>query len=177
MQTKKTPDRIPEYILILNRYFTPFAVALVGMGILLGQPPDPFNKYSFYLILIAIIFNAETALLATYKKEWSAWVSKGRLVTNFSFNLVFFYMLGNVWEPIWLLFVLTPIAVGLYGTQGQTIISAHISAGVLLLGYAFKEQCSLAVWGQGITYAAFIVFVSLFIHDLKKRMTEPKKPA
>src|SRR5262249_1567000 len=127
-----------QFIRLVDRFFTPFASILVVAGALMGYAETWSKHVSIALLLLLFIFNEVSVALARKHVNWSKRIGYTRIVTNFVANIALVYMLGTFWGPMWLLFVLTPVATALYADWPRTIITAIVSAGALLGIYASR---------------------------------------
>ena len=93
------------------------------------------------------------------KMEWAVPIGNIRITTNFVANVFLVYLLGTFWGPMWLLFVLTPVATALYASWQKTFVAAAISSAALL----------------GIYYSrAFIILISLFVNSIARLVMQMK---
>ena len=174
-----SPALQARMVVLLNRYFTPFALVMVGMGLALSQPKGYVGPLCVGLLIFTGLFNFATAKMARMTGEATKRMSTVRMGVNLSVNVLLVYLLGGYWTSIWLLFVLTPVATAVYSTRERT---AAVSAGVsgLLLGtHAIRGLNAPVDWGQAVVHALFIVFLSMFIHELVEmvRGAEHRTPA
>ncbi|MBI4370051.1 MAG: hypothetical protein HY547_07465 [Elusimicrobia bacterium] len=153
---------------ILNRYLTPFAVILVGTGILLSSPSPNISRLSWAILAFNIVFNYATAALAYRRPLTLPKIAFIRVPVNYITNIALFYMLGTSWEPMWLLFALPAIATAIYTDQQQTIQTSISVIIVMLTAYALKGTYDIFEWTKFSVYAAFIIFLSLFIQKMRQ---------
>ncbi len=163
-----------EFIRIVDRFFTPFALTLVISSLYLGFAEPKAKWISVGLVVFLGIFNEISAYLAKKHNEWAVPVGNTRLVTNFLANVVLVYLLGTFWGPMWLLFVLTPVATALYASQGRTFVTAAISSAALLGIYWSRGLEGPVGWGQASLHATFIVFISLFVNSIARLVMQMK---
>src|SRR5438132_646580 len=116
-----------EYIRIVDRFFTPFALSLVISSLFLGFAEPKAKWTAIGLVVFLSLFNEISAYLAKKKIDWAVPVGNTRIVTNFVANVLLVYLLGTFWGPMWLLFVLTPVATALYASWTRTLATAAIS--------------------------------------------------
>ena len=146
-----------------------------------AEPRDKWTAVA--LLAVLFIFNEVSVMLARKHVDWAKKIGTVRLVTNFLANVFLVYLLGTFWGPMWLLFVLTPVATALYADWKRTFWTAVISAGALLGIYASRGLSGAVGWGQASFHAAFIVFISLFVNSVARLITQirsssvaPQKP-
>jgi PAS domain S-box-containing protein len=163
-----------EFIRTVNRFFTPFALVMVGMAMWLGFAEPRVYHMALALALGLAVFNEASVWFAKKHPEWTAAIGYTRLVTNFVSNVVLVYMLGTFWGPMWLLFVLTPVSTALYANWMQTLGTALLSAGSLLAIYGSRGLEGAVGWGQASVHAAFIVFISLFVNSIARMVMQIK---
>jgi hypothetical protein len=166
-----------ELVVLVNRYFTPFALLLVGMGLALSQPKAWIAYSCVGILIFSFAFNQGTAFLVRASGSVSWQMAFIRLYTNLAVNVVLVYLLGGFWEPIWLLFVLTPVATALYGERRQVLSVAGGVAGLLLVTHGLRQLNAPVDWGKPLVEAIFILFLSLFVHDLSRYVRGSANPA
>jgi PAS domain S-box-containing protein len=163
-----------EFIRIVDRFFTPFALSLVLSSLFLGFAETNVKIFSVGLVIFLGIFNEVTALMAKRHVDWAATIGSTRLITNFLANVALVYLLGTFWGPMWLLFVLTPVATALYASWQRTFITASISSAALLGIYWSRGLEGPVGWGQASLHAAFILFISLFVNSIARLVMQMK---
>lgn len=163
-----------EFIRLVDRFFTPFAATMVLAAMFLGYAEPREEHIALALVTLLVAFNEGSVYLARRHPEWTLRIGYSRLGTNFLANVVLVYLLGTFWGPMWLLFVLTPIATALYADWKKTIITSVISAAALLLIYASRGLSGTVGWGQASLHAAFIVFISLFVNSIARLVMQIK---
>ena len=112
--------------------------------------------------------------MARRRMDWAVPIGSTRIVTNFVTNVALVYMLGTFWGPMWLLFVLTPVATALYASWMRTFVTAAISSAALLGIYWSRGLEGPVGWGQASLHAAFIVFISLFVNSIARLVMQMK---
>jgi len=163
-----------EFIRIVDRFFTPFALSLVVSSLYLGFAEPRAKWISVGLVVFLGIFNEISAYVAKKHMEWAVAVGNTRIITNFIANIALVYLLGTFWGPMWLLFVLTPVATALYASWSKTLITATISSAALLGIYYSRDLEGPVGWGQASLHAAFIVFISLFVNSIARLVMQMK---
>jgi PAS domain S-box-containing protein len=163
-----------EFIRIVDRFFTPFALSLVVSSLYLGFAETKVKIFSVGLVVFLGIFNEVTAWMAKRRIEWAVSIGTTRIVTNFVANVALVYLLGTFWGPMWLLFVLTPVATALYASWQRTFVTAAISSAALLGIYWSRGLEGPVGWGQASLHAAFILFISLFVNSIARLVMQMK---
>jgi PAS domain S-box-containing protein len=166
-----------QFIRLVDRFFTPFASLLVLAGVWMGFAEAQAKHLSIFLLLFTFIFNEVSVMLSRKYVEWTKTIGNVRLVTNFLANIALVYMLGTFWGPMWLLFVLTPVATALYADWKRTAITSVVSAAALLGIYASRGLEGAVGWGQASIHAAFIVFISLFVNSIARMVMQVRSGA
>ncbi|OGS22053.1 MAG: hypothetical protein A2252_02510 [Elusimicrobia bacterium RIFOXYA2_FULL_39_19] len=156
----------PESIKIVNLYFTPFATALILIALLISNPGVTYTVGFLCLMLFSIVFNNLTSYFAKREQKWSNLIGVVRLFFNLFMNIIIVYFLGKFWGPLWLLFVLTPIATAIYSSTRNTIVMALLCSLTLMLIYLVRGLSGIVGWGQAISHVLFIIVISLFVHNL-----------
>jgi hypothetical protein len=147
---------------------------LVVSSLYLGFAEPKIKTISVALVVFLGIFNELSAWIAKRKIEWAVPIGSTRIVTNFVANVALVYLLGTFWGPMWLLFVLTPVATALYASWQRTFITAAVSSGALLAIYWSRGLEGSVGWGQASLHAAFIVFISLFVNSIARLVMQMK---
>jgi PAS domain S-box-containing protein len=163
-----------EFIRIVDRFFTPFALALVVSSLFLGYAETRSKIIAVSLVCFLAVFNESSAWIAKKKTDWAVTVGNTRIVTNFLSNVLLVYLLGTFWGPMWLLFVLTPVATALYASWQRTLVTAAVSAGALIGIYWSRGLEGSVGWGQASIHAAFIVLISLFVNSIARLVMQMK---
>ncbi len=163
-----------EFTRLIDRFFTPFAATMVVAAMWLGYAEAKEKYWALGIVTLLVGFN-ETSLYAARRNPlWALRIGHTRLVTNFSATIILVYLLGTFWGPMWLLFVLTPVATALYADWKKTIWTSVASAGALLGIYASRGLSGSVGWGQASLHAAFIVFISLFVNSIARLVMQIK---
>ncbi len=155
-----------QFISLINKFFTPFVAITVVAALIWGLAQN-WEKGVAAVILVGIaIFNWVMAKMAA--RPSGIFLTLVRLHTplNFIAFSALVYFLGTLWGPMWLLFVLIPLATSLYAGRGTTLAVSVISAVVLLAIYDSRGLSGSVGWAQAFLHAVFIVFISLFVQAL-----------
>jgi len=153
----------------VGKFATPLAVVLVTMGIFLSHPLSPVKEISMALLVFGIVFNVGAGRWFKGREHAPMWLVRGRVYLNFGVNAVLVYLLGAYWSPIWLLFVLSPVATAIYDTRRRTLAVASAAAAALLVIHAMKGLNTPLDWGGQIARAGFIIVLSLMANELAQR--------
>lgn len=166
MTTQPQSNRDVRLVMLVSRYATPFAILLVVLGIVLASPAKMPRDISIGLLAFSILFNVVAVNAIRKLAETMPWIKKMRMLINLAVNVILVYELGPFWPPMWLLLALTPIATAIYEGPTQTLmVSASTSA--LIIGiHLTRGGGSPQEWGQTLSYAAFIILLSLLINEL-----------
>ncbi|OGR96120.1 MAG: hypothetical protein A2V88_00170 [Elusimicrobia bacterium RBG_16_66_12] len=158
---------------MLNRYFTPFALALIVMAVYFRA--DEFNTAGLHTPMIAVsILFADVAVnwwVGRNQYRWAAWAPRFRQIQvwlNYLWASVLFYLLFPYWSPMWLLLVVAPTAAALTTSRLETVLCALASAGTMILIYWERQSRSLSpeFLGMALSQALFIIIFALFVHGL-----------
>lgn len=166
-----------EFVRLVDRFFTPFAVTMVVAATWLGYAEPREQHIALGLVGVLAVFNEISVYAARKRPAWTKTVSYTRLITNFVANIMLVYLLGTFWGPMWLLFVLTPVATALHAEWKKTLLTAVISAAALLGIYASRGLSGPVGWGQASLHAAFIIFISLFVNSIARMVMQMKAAA
>ncbi len=163
---------------MLNRYFVPFALILIlsALWFNVENPSDWRHWDSTYkesLIILAISMAVNWYLsVNTYRYiHWAKQIKILEVWLYFLLAAALFWLLGPSWGPMWLLFVMSPVAAALFTNRWHTLGSALTSAGTMLLIYykrgLFHEGIGPAE-GMACVHASFIVVFALFVYGLEQ---------
>lgn len=154
---------------MLNRYFTPFALALIGAAVYfnnLKEDAPGTMKTALAILAADVLINW---WIGRNQYRWMSWARQLRVVQvwlNFLWAVPLFYMLYPYWAPMWLLFVMAPTAAAVTMGRARTLACAVASAGAMLLAYWSRQPLEGVFLGMALSHAAFIVIFSLFVHGL-----------
>ena len=158
---------------MLNRYFTPFALALIVMAVYFRA--DAFDGTGLRIPAIAIgILVADLVVnwwVGRNQYRWVGWAGRFRQMQvwlNYVWASILFYLLFPYWSPMWLLLVVAPTAAALTTSRLETILCALVSSGTMILIYWQVQNRSLPLefLGMALSQALFIVIFSLLVHSL-----------
>jgi hypothetical protein len=145
---------------------TPFATFLVLAGVIFGGPPRQAAGLALALVAATAGFNAYSVRWAANKPEKFLDIRNLRIVLNHSFNVWLIWLLLPHWPPIWMLFLLTMIAVGTYEERDATITHGILLAGLLALVAFLRGVTGSHAWAGVATQGATLVFAGLFCNRL-----------
>jgi hypothetical protein len=151
---------------MLNRYFTPFASALIIMAVYFSEPEPRAEKIAGIILLLDLAVNW---WIGRNQYRWFKWSRQLRILQvwlNFIWAVPLFYLLYPYWAPMWLLFVMAPTAAALTTSRIQTIICAFVAASTMVGIYWMKQPLAGVFLGMAISQAAFIIIFSLFVNSL-----------
>jgi len=151
---------------MVNRYFTPLAVLLVAMGIVLSQPMSPTREICIGLLVFSLAFNFGSVGWIRGNPKKREFRLKLRVVLNIAVNTLLVFFLGGYWHPMWLLMLLSPVATAMYGSRRRTLGAALLVSAILLVIHATRGMNSPLEWGVQSIQVIFIILVSLLVHDL-----------
>lgn len=156
-----------QFVSLVNRFFTPFAVCMVAAAFLFGLTEAREKRLALFILIGISLFNWVMTGLSHRLERW-------RRLTQFHAPLNFLafgalvYLLGSFWGPMWLLMTLTPLSVGLYAGWRLTLAVALVSAAGLLGIYWNRGLSGSIGWVQACLHAIFIIFISLFVNSLAR---------
>lgn len=153
-------------VVLVSRYATPFAILLVLMAIILAAPAGSVRNSSVALLAFSIVFNVAGVGVIRHLAEKAPWIKRARLWINLAVNIALVAILGPFWPPMWLLLALTPIATAIYEGPTQTLLSSAGTAVLIVVIYTLRGGGAPHEWGQVLSYASFIVLLSLLINEL-----------
>lgn len=152
---------------MLNRYFTPFALALILSAIYFGEPEPRAYKISLGILSASILVNW---WLSANTYRFIRWTRQMRVVQvwlNYVWAAPLFWLLQPFWGPMWLLFVMAPVTAALYLGRWQTLATGAVSAGTMLGIYYVRGVFDGGpAAGMAFVHALFIVVFALFVHAL-----------
>jgi hypothetical protein len=154
---------------MLNRYFTPFALVLIMSAVWfnnLKEDAPGTMRLSLGILAADLLVNW---LIGRNQYRWLAWSRQLRVLQvwlNYLWAVPLFYMLYPYWAPMWLLFVMAPVAAALTLGRVATIACALASAATMLGAYWMRQPLEGVFLGMALSHAAFIVMFALFVHGL-----------
>lgn len=154
---------------MLNRYFTPFALALIAAAVYFN---GLYEEAPGTTKLAVGILAADLALnwwIGRNQYSWLAWSKQLRLIQvwlNYLWAVPLFYLLYPYWAPMWLLFVAAPTAAALTQSRAQTAVCALVAAGTMMALYWSRQPLEGPLLGMALSHALFIVVFSLFVNGL-----------
>ncbi len=161
---------------MLNRYFAPFALLLILSGIwFTAENPtdvrhwDPSYKAALVILVCSVIVNWWFASNTYRFIHWARQLRRVQIRLDFIWAVPLFWLLQPFWAPSWLLFVMAPATAALYTSQGETLLTAFVSALSMLAIYYKRGVFDGGLGpagGMSIVHASFIVVFSLFVHGL-----------
>lgn len=166
MTTSTQSNRDVRLVVLVNRYATPFAFLLVASGIILASPEITARNIGIGLLFFSIFFNVVAVGAIRKLAETMPWIKKLRMLINLAVNVVLVYKLGPFWPPMWLLLALTPIATAIYEGPTQTLLVSSGTSALIIGIHLLRGGGSPHEWGQTMSYAAFIILLSLLINEL-----------
>jgi hypothetical protein len=160
-------DHNVRMVVLVSRYATPFAILLVLMAIILASPVSlVVRNASIALLAFSIVFNVAAVGLIRRLTERMPWIKSARMAINLAVNIALVYILGPFWPPMWLLLALTPIATAIYEGPTRTLLASSGTAVLIVAIHLLHGGGSPHEWGEVLSYAAFIVLISLLINEL-----------
>ncbi|MBI4062945.1 MAG: PAS domain S-box protein [Elusimicrobia bacterium] len=155
-----------QFISLINLYFIPFTFAMVIAALIWGLAEAWEKTLAIAVLLGLAAFNYFVAWQVRRARTDMLDLAKLHTPANFLAMGLLVYLLGTLWGPMWLLFVLTPLAASLYATRTITLATSVTSAVVLLGIYDQRGLTGTIGWAQAFLHALFIVLISLFVHSL-----------
>jgi hypothetical protein len=159
----------PRAVKTINDYFNPFAIILIFSAAYLSAPGIKRVALSIGLVIFSALLNIITEYFALKTPKISRALINIRLIANFFINFMLVYMLINFWGPMWLLFVLTPVATAVYETRLKTVIATSLSCLALIIIYLHNGLYGVGFWGQGLNHVLFLGMLPFFIKSLAEK--------
>jgi len=150
---------------LVHRYFTPFALALVSLALIVSRPAGIYSAVAVGILAFSAFFNWATERWS-HKHGFLTRVREARLGVNLAANSFLVFLLLGFWRPIWLLYALTPIATGVYESKTKTLQMAAALSVLLAWAYWINGLRSAPDAAQAAIQAAFIFTMSLFVHEV-----------
>ncbi|MFC1522619.1 PAS domain-containing protein [Elusimicrobiota bacterium] len=165
--TKFTPLPLTtQFMSLFTWFFTPFAIIMVASALYFGYAENWEKMLSVGLLILVTIYNIITVYISKRQEQGVSLINKLHTPVNFIATATLIYLLGSFWGPMWLLLVLTPIAVALYGSKKLVLMASVVSAGLLLGIYAVRELSGPVGWGMASIHALFIIFIAMFVNSV-----------
>lgn len=172
--TSESPNQLDNMRLV-NRFLTPFAAFLVLSGVVLAVPRGRDAWLSLAILAVTASLNMATLRWASARPDHLQMIRQLRLVANHFLNVWLIWLMLPHWGLIWLLFLLTMIAVGTYEGWRETLSHAVLMGGLLAVVSYMRGIVGMAAWGQVAVQAATLACVGLFTNRLVSRVrAEPR---
>jgi hypothetical protein len=163
---------------MLNRYFVPFALILILSAIWFNvENPldwrhwDTSYKQALVILAVSMLVNW---YLSSHTYRYIHWAKQMKILQVWLYYLwavPLFWLLQPFWGPMWLLFVMAPVTAALFTDRWQTLASAVVSAGTMLLVYYKRGLFQDGIGpqeGMVCVHAAFIIVFALFVYGLEQ---------
>ncbi|MBL8023520.1 MAG: hypothetical protein JNK54_04455 [Elusimicrobia bacterium] len=165
-----------KLVTLVGYFATPFALFLGGLAVAFSETDSWGKSFSLGLLGFAAFFNVVFPRFLrqqdVVKKSWNV---KFRLYMNLIVNSVVIFLLGDKFQPLWLLLALTPFATAIYGNQRRTLTNAITASVILFLIQALRSGGTSADWAVVSVEVAFIVLISLLINGVANMAGHPEK--
>ena len=148
---------------VVHRYFTPFALTLVTVALLVSRPAGVYALVSYAVLIFAAVFNVWSERHARIPGRLFT-IREARMGVNLAVNSFLVFLLLPFWRPVWLLYVLTPVATGVYESRTKTLQMSAALGALLLIAYSVDGLTSPSELAEAGVHAAFILFLSLFVN-------------
>ena len=150
----------------INNYFIPFSIVLVLSAGYFSSPGKKRVAFSILLIIFSTLLSGITEYFALRMLKISRALINIRLITNFFINIALVYMLIDFWGPMWLLFLLTPVATAVYESRQKMVIATSLSCLALIAIYFHNGLYGVNFWAQGLNHVFFVALLPFFIKTL-----------
>lgn len=178
---------------ILNHFFIPFALILIGFAIYFSEPETAVTRLSFAVLLAAFALNFWINRNTYRFMRWIRALRVGLVWLNLLTAAVLFYLLGGYWAPMWLLFTMPSAAGAMFMTRTGTALTASASAALMMGIYLFRGArfaliadpevatygdalrqvlANGQVWGQAAIHALFIIVFALFVQSMSEMVVK-----
>lgn len=151
---------------MLNRYFTPFALALIASAVYFSEPEPRATKIAAIILALDMATNW---LIGRNLYRWISWSRQLRVLQvwlNFVWAVPLFYFLYPFWAPMWLLFVMAPTAAAMTLGRGHTLVCAAAAIAAMIGIYWIKQPLAGVFLGMALSQAIFILVFALFVNGL-----------
>ncbi|MBI5624395.1 MAG: hypothetical protein HY924_11510 [Elusimicrobia bacterium] len=158
---------------LVNRYMTPFAALLVLSAAFLSAAPHRASSAAVALLVVISTLNyASRGFVARYPERAAA-IRHSRVVVNYVFDLTLLWIFLPYWPSIWMLFLLTVIAVGAYEDKKALVQHAALLTVMLCLVTWGLGMRSLPELGETAVRVAALWFAGLFTNRLVASLQAP----
>jgi hypothetical protein len=164
-------QRDTKRVALANIYTFPLTVILLAMGLALSQPVGLVRNTSLGLIFFYIAFNLVAVRMIAGGAGHTFRLVK--LYTNLAVNSAVVFILGQHWEPMWLILVLAPVSAAIYGTRRQALVSAAQASVILLAIQALRGGSSALDWGEQAAQVLFVLILTLLINSSRAGAPPP----
>jgi hypothetical protein len=175
-KTMKDPiqtERDAQRVMLVNLITLPLTFLLVAMGYALAQPVGNVRSLSLGLLIFSGFFNVGTIWLI--RRGMGHGLRLTRIYVNLAVNAALVYLLGQHWQPMWMILALMPVSAAIYGTRLQTLVSCIQSCTVILLIQLLFRHHSVMEWGEAFSRVFFVATMSFLINE-SMRVGQPHAP-
>lgn len=151
---------------LVNRYMTPFAALLVLCAAFLSRAPRKSAAAAVAILAVASAMNFATQRLIARLPERAVLVRNTRVVANYVLDLALIWLFLPYWPMIWMLFLLTMVAVGAYEEKRTLIQHAALLTVMLVLVSYGRGAAGLEAWGEVGARVATLWVAGLFTNRL-----------
>ncbi|HNT98439.1 MAG TPA: hypothetical protein PKK31_09260 [Elusimicrobiales bacterium] len=178
---------------ILNHFFIPFALILIGFAIYFSEPETAVTRLSFAVLLAAFALNVLINRNTYRFMRWIRALRVGLVWLNLLTAAVLFYLLGGYWAPMWLLFTMPSAAGAMFMGRAGAGLTAAAAAALMMAIYLFRGArfaliadpgittyaealrqvlATGQLWGQAAIHALFIVVFALFVQAMSEMVVK-----
>jgi hypothetical protein len=158
---------------LITRFMSPFALGLILFGVFVGDIQGRAQLACFALFGFSAFFNLVfPRFLSDQKVEARSWNVNFRLFLNLVINTALVFIVWPSFRPMWLILALTPFATAVYGSWRRTLTLSLVTAAILLVIHALRNEPGLGGWIESFSEAAFVVLISLLIHGVSRLSSE-----
>lgn len=167
---------LPEKLRVVSFSMTPYAVALVVMGLIFGSPNTTEARLSIGLLIVSIVVNLGAILGLEKIPVRSSLIRDVRVGLNVVCNFWLIYILLPYWPDIWMLILLMVIALGVYDSRKATLFYCCAFSGLLIFIAYLKKMLNGVHLGETLIHVGTLLFIGPFINRLVGVLQGEGKP-
>jgi hypothetical protein len=158
--------RLPEKLKVVGFSMTPYAVALVLMGLIFGHVDRMEAHMSIGILSASIAVNLGAIVALERAPSRASMVRDLRVGLNVICNLWLVYILIPYWTEIWMLLLLMIIALAVYGSKETTAVYCGAFSGLLIFIAYLRGLLQGPRLGETLIQAITLSVIGMFINRL-----------
>jgi hypothetical protein len=146
---------------MIDVYLTPYAIVLVVMGAV-SSGLHRATEAALGIVVFTSLANAAFMVWMRRRPSKAVLIRHLRIGFNYCFNIILLYLLWPYWRPIWMLFLLSIVAIGIFEDRRSTASTAGMFTVIILFVHhlrggdqSWSAQCEVimflvTIWTAGL---------------------------